>query len=95
MTTTSTIRKAFAVCQSLVKYETNCSGIALNLDFGVQKTDRLPMNHHIKRFLFKYYALISLAIFIGSVVCFIFGPLTWPALAAIEAGVVSFALGVF
>jgi len=51
------------------------------------------MNHHIKRFLFKYYALISLAIFIGSVVCFIFGPLPWQALAAIEAGVVSFALG--
>ena len=51
------------------------------------------MNHHVKRFLFKYYALVSLTVFLGSVVSFLFGSLTWQGLVAIEAGVVSFALG--
>ncbi len=51
------------------------------------------MNHHIKRFLFKYYALISLTVFLGSVLSFLFGSLTWQGLVAIEAGVVSFAVG--
>ncbi len=51
------------------------------------------MNHHVKRFLFKYYALISLTVFLGSVLSFLFGSLTWQGLVAIEAGVVSFAVG--
>lgn len=52
------------------------------------------MNHHIKRFLFKYYALISATSFVGAVLLFVFRFLMWEALAAVVAGVVSFALSV-
>jgi len=52
------------------------------------------MNHHTKRFLFKYYALISITIFIGAILSFSSEILTWPALAAIAGGAVSFALTV-
>ena len=52
------------------------------------------MNHQIKRFLLKFYPLISISMFIGAILSFIFGPLTWQALAVIEGGVVSFALSV-
>jgi hypothetical protein len=53
-----------------------------------------PMNHHFKRFLFRYYVLVSVTIFGGALLLFVFGTLTWQALIAFEAGVLSFAFGV-
>src|SRR6266480_3515819 len=54
------------------------SAFALYRDFQVLKVDaRKPMNHHIKRFLFKYYALVSVTTFGGALVLYVFGTMTW------------------
>jgi len=51
-------------------------------------------NHHIKRFLYKYYALISAAVFVTGVCLLLMGLLHWNQFAAIAAGVFAFAFGV-
>jgi hypothetical protein len=54
------------------------------------------MNHHIKRFLFKYYAIISVAVFIIVAILF-FRPGSkeeWQAFATVEAAVLTFAYSV-
>ncbi|HTV38964.1 MAG TPA: hypothetical protein VMF08_00200 [Candidatus Sulfotelmatobacter sp.] len=52
------------------------------------------MNHCIKRFLFKFYALISAVTFIAAMSLFIAGFLSWQQFAGIAAGVVVFAFGI-
>jgi hypothetical protein len=54
----------------------------------------MAMNHHIKRFLFKWYALISVMVFAAAMVFAISGKLDWHEFAAIAAGAYAFALGV-
>lgn len=52
------------------------------------------MNHHIKRILFKSYAVISITAFIAAILVFICGFLSWEKFAGIAAGVFAFAFGV-
>jgi len=50
--------------------------------------------HRIKRFLFNYYAAISLVIFISAIVLLIIQSLEWSHFSAIAVGVFAFAFGV-
>lgn len=55
------------------------------------------MNHHIKHWLFKNFALASGTMFVAAIVLFFSGclpSLTWQALLAIEGGILSFAFAV-
>jgi len=52
------------------------------------------MDHSIKRFLFKYYALISGGAFIAAIALFTLTRLTWVPLAAICGGTLTFAFSV-
>jgi hypothetical protein len=51
-------------------------------------------NHRIKRFLFKWYALISALVFAAAIVFAISGELDWQKFAAITIGVYAFAFAV-
>ncbi|MGA9777155.1 MAG: hypothetical protein WBS33_02680 [Verrucomicrobiia bacterium] len=52
------------------------------------------MNHHIKRILFKSYAVISITVFIAAILVFICRFLSWEEFAGIAVGVFAFAFGV-
>src|SRR5258708_17062454 len=52
------------------------------------------MNHGIKRYIFRYYLLISVAVFIGAVALALIKGANWASLAAICGGALSFAFGV-
>ena len=52
------------------------------------------MKHQIKRFVFKLYAPISVAVFFAAILLLRNGLLNWNELAAIAAGVFAFAFGV-
>ncbi len=62
---------------------------SLSIDFRTINT-----NHHIKRFLYKYYALVSTAVFATGVCLVLLGSLEWNQFAAITAGVFAFAFSV-
>ena len=55
----------------------------------------MTMNHHIKHFVFRWYALISIIIIAIIIFAFLFLPCCcWKELAAIVAVLLSFAFGV-
>ncbi len=54
----------------------------------------MAMNHHIKRFLFKWYAFIAVLVFAAAIALAIFGELDWQKFAAIAAGAYAFAFAV-
>ena len=58
-------------------------------DFASMRAD-----HHIKRFLYKYFALVSAAVFATGVCLLFIGFLEWHQFVAIAAGVFAFAFGV-
>lgn len=55
---------------------------------------RMQADHHIKRFVFKYYALVSAAVFAAAVCLLLIGLLQWNQFAAVAAGVFVFAFAV-
>lgn len=55
---------------------------------------RMHAGHHIKRFLYKYYALVSAAVFATGVCLVLIRSLEWNQFAAITAGVFAFAFSV-
>jgi hypothetical protein len=54
----------------------------------------MAINHHFKRFLFQWYALISVLVFAAATVFAISGKLDWKKFAAIAAGAYAFAFSV-
>ena len=61
----------------------------LSINLGTMHAD-----HHIKRFLYGYYVLVSAAVFTTVVCLFFIGFLQWNQFAAIAAGVFVFSFGV-
>jgi len=54
----------------------------------------MAVSHRIKRFLFKWYALIAVLVFAAAMLFAIFGKLHWKQSAAIAAGAYAFAFAV-
>lgn len=79
-----------------MKHKVKCEGVALNCDLRVKKVDSETVNHRIKRFLFKYYAVLSVCAIVAALVPFAFVPSTqyWKIFASVLAGIWGFAFGV-
>jgi hypothetical protein len=54
----------------------------------------MQAGHHIKRILFKFYALFSVLVFIVTILLSIFGAVHWGVLATITGGILTFAFTV-